>query len=346
MRVVAAPHDAVDAELAHRVRVAGRGERRADVDVAAEVVAGLVREDDRRIDAELADATVALHVGVELVHAVEDLGHPARSLLGEHQCEAGEAFEHSRHREVPQRPVGPESGLHHEHDDGARHLRQLGNAGAARVMRHRNAALLTDLPDRVVLRGEQRLDPRRVGGHAGEENAAQAVLVTPDDVLHRLVDVVEEDLGLAGPSRRCFRAEVGEPAVVGADAREASREFLGRRRGRDHRTGREERRDRVREDDLRDDTFGLLVGDASLAVPVPGAPVALEITERVRVLAAPRVELVAPLGREVLAVLRVRCTGVTIGRDDDVVIGSAHGLSPGRGEPRHRTASGRRVLEE
>ena len=89
MRVVAAPHDAVDADLAHRVGVARRGERGADVHVAAEVVARLVREHDRRVDAELADASVALHLGVELVHAVENFGDPARSLLGEHDVRPG-----------------------------------------------------------------------------------------------------------------------------------------------------------------------------------------------------------------------------------------------------------------
>ncbi len=97
--------------------------------------------------------------------------------------------------------------------------------------------------------------------------------------------------------------------------------LVGCRRRRDHRAGREEGRDGVREQHLGDDAFGLLVGDAPRAVPVAGTAVALQVAERVRICRAPLVELVAPLGIEVLAVLRMGCARVAVRRDDDVMIG-------------------------
>ena len=122
------------------------------------------------------------------------------------------------------------------------HLREPRHAGAAGVVRDRDVALLADLPDRVVRRREQRLDPGRVGRDAREQHAAEAVLVAPDDVVDRFVDVVQEDLRLPGAAPGRLRTEVGEPAVVGPDAGEAGGEVLGRRGRRDHRAGREERR--------------------------------------------------------------------------------------------------------
>ena len=106
-----------------------------------------------------------------------------------------------------------------------------------------------------------------------------------------------------------------------ADADEATLVVVGRRCGRDHRAGGEERRHRVRERDLGDDAVGVEVGDAALVVPVAGAAVVLEVAERVRVLPAPGVELLLPFLGEVLAVRRVVGAGVAIRRDDRVAVG-------------------------
>src|SRR5206468_1224137 len=81
-------------------------------------------------------------------------------------------------------------------------------------------------------------------------------------------------------------------------------------------------RDRVREHDLADDAVGLLLGVAHLVVPVALPPVVTgrEVLVRVLVLVAPRVE-VLEVGRvEVLAVGGVRGAGMTVGRDDRVVV--------------------------
>jgi len=131
------------------------------------------------------------------------------------------------------------------------------------------------------------------------------VLLRPLDVADGFVDVVEEDLRNAGASLGSERHEVGEPAVVGADAGQPARELLGRRRARDHRAGREERRHGVRKDHLRRSAVGLLLLPPHRVVPVAEASVTVEVLERVLVAVAPRVELVAVVGVEVLAVLLV-----------------------------------------
>ena len=75
------------------------------------------------------------------------------------------------------------------------------------------------------------------------------------------------------PARRSgySRAEVDQPAVVGADPGEPVLVVLGRRRRREQHEAREERRHGVREDHLADDAVVLLVVPAALAVPVADA---------------------------------------------------------------------------
>ena len=162
------------------------------------------------------------------------------------------------------------------------------------------------------------------GAAPGSRTPLEAVLVCPDDVGHRVVDVVEEDLGLPGPLVGVRGAEVGEPAVVGPDAGQSPLVVLGRRCRRDHGAGGEERRHRVGEDDLADDALAVQVAESALVVPVAGPAVALEVAERVGVLAAPGVELVAPFRVEVLPVLLVVAAGVAVRRDDDVVVRALH----------------------
>jgi hypothetical protein len=144
------------------------------------------------------------------------------------------------------------------------------------------------------------------------------VVLAPADVLHRFVDVVEEDLRLTAATRRIGGHEVGEPAVVRADAGQAELEVLGAGcRCDDHARG-EERRHGVREHDLGRHALGVEIGVATVVVPVAAATVVLQVAEGVLVLAPPRVEGGLVLGGEVLAVLGVVATCVAVGRDDRV----------------------------
>ena len=195
----------------------------------------------------------------------------------------------------------------------------------SRVVGDRNAELLARPPHRVEGRVVEGRDVRHVVGTARQQHAAaQPVLGDPVDVGDGVIDVIQEDLPDAGAPVGRDRAEVGEPAVVRPDAGQAQLVLLGRRRTGDHGTGREERRHRVREDHLADDTVGLELAEAALVVPVARAQVAVEILVRVLVAVAPRVELVAVLRVEVLAVLLVAAAGVGVGRDQRVAIGASH----------------------
>ena len=183
-------------------------------------------------------------------------------------------LEHAREDEVPQRPVRIPRRL-----DQPQHVRDLVLAvvrrPAARVVVQRDVEVLAGRPQRLVHRVVQRRDLGVVGTAGEQDAAAQAGLLDEAHVLHGLVDVVEEDLPDAGAPVGSHRAPVGEPPVVGADAGEAALEVPSRRRPGDQRGRREERRHRVREDDLADDAVGLELGDAPLVVPVPRAAFAL-----------------------------------------------------------------------
>ena len=148
------------------------------------------------------------------------------------------------------------------------------------------------------------------------------MVLGPAHVGDRFVDIVEEDLREAGAALGMIGAEVGEPAVVSPQSGEAQLEIVGRRRGRDDLAGGEERRHRVREDDLGDDAVLAEIAQPALVVPVAGPTVVLQIAERVLVAAPPRVELVVVLGFEALAVLLMVAARVTVGRDDRVAISS------------------------
>ena len=169
----------------------------------------------------------------------------------------------------------------------------------------------------------------RVGRYRRQEDApAEIVLLDPTHVGNRVVDVVEEDLADAGASRRELGAPVGQPPVVGADAREPQLVVVGgRRTGQECHVGKEGR-DGVGEDDLADDAVGLQLGDAPFAVPVAIAVAALQIAKRILVLGAPRVELVEVLRVEVGAVRVVARARVAIGRDERVRRGG-HDRLPG-----------------
>src|SRR5205807_2194449 len=108
----------------------------------------------------------------------------------------------------------------------------------------------------------------------------------------------------AGTALGTFGNEVDEPPVVRAYAGEPMFVLVGLGRAREQHEAREERRHRVREQHLGDDTVALFLTPTHLRVPVARSPVVAEIFERVLVLASPRVEVVEILRFEILAVLR------------------------------------------
>ena len=200
----------------------------------------------------------------------------------------------------------------------------------------RDVEVLADRPEPVVLGIVQGADVLvRVGRHRLDEHAApQAVLLDPPDVVDGVVDVVHEDLADAGAPLGEPVAEVDQPAVVRADARQPVLVVLGLRRRREQDEAGEERGHGVREDHLTDHTVGVLLAVAHLVVPVaqPTVRARREVLVRVGVLGAPRVEVVEVLLLEELAVLRVAPTGVAVGRDDRVAVlvrrAHCHGSSP------------------
>ena len=153
----------------------------------------------------------------------------------------------------------------------------------------------------------------------------------PTDLGDGGVDVVERDLRDAGPAPRRPGTEVGQPAVVRLQADPSPVEVAGVGGRCEHERGtREERRDRVREDDLGDDAVGLEVGEPPLVVPVAATLLAAHVLERGPVLVCPRVELVEEESGQVVAVLAEPGAAVAVGRDDDVTVVGCHDHSVAR----------------
>jgi len=75
----------------------------------------------------------------------------------------------------------------------------------------------------------------------------------------------------------------------------------------------------VGEHDFGDQSLAFEIAVAAVIVPVTDAPTVLQITERVLVAAPPRIEVVEILRIEILAILLMAATSVTIGGDDGVV---------------------------
>jgi hypothetical protein len=150
--------------------------------------------------------------------------------------------------------------------------------------------------------------------------------VDPPDVLERVLDVVQEDLADAGASLGLLGAEVGHPPVVGLDPGVAQLVLVGGGGLCEQHEVREERGNRVREDDLGHDAVAVLVAVASLGVPVADAVVGvLQVLERVLVLGPPLVEGRLVPVVEVLAVLGVAPAGMGVTGDHHVVVvGSEH----------------------
>ena len=173
-----------------------------------------------------AGSAAGRHAPVVVVERGELLGQPGGALLGEHHLQAGMAFEHAGEDQVPEGAVRPPGDLEQEHHLGLGVGAVVGR-GAAAVVGDRHAELLAHRPQWLVVGGVQRRDAGP-GRCAGQQHAAgQPRLVRPAHLGHRPVDVVQHDLGDAGPAAGGRGAEVGQPAVVGVQAGPAQLEVAG-----------------------------------------------------------------------------------------------------------------------
>ena len=330
MRVVAPPRHALPADdTLGGGDVGRRGLADTDEAVLVEVLGGRTGRDDLAVEAHLAHL-VGAHAGEQVVHRGEQIGDPCTAGLGEGELELREPLEDAAEDEVHQRTLRVERDLEEVHE---RHGRcgLVGRRAGAAVGVDGDVHLLAHLPQTVVVRVVERLDPVGGRGHGADEDAtAQTVLLAPDGIGDRIVDVVDEDLTDTGATLGRLVHVVDHPAVVGAHTGETMLVLIGLGRLGEQHEAREEGRNRVRVDDLGHHAIGELIGVATIAVPVADAQIGvLQILEGVLVLLAPGIEVGDVLLLEVLAVLSVTSTGMCVCRDDDVVIiGSEHGESP------------------
>ena len=197
-------------------------------------------------------------------------------------------------------------------------------------------------PERLVLRVVEADHLQHV--IARKQHSQQAGALRRPNFGDGLVDVVEEDLREPGPPVRRLAAEVGQPAVVRAQAGEPELVFLaGPRPGSGEHPGRIERRCRVREEDFRGDPLAVEVLESQPAVPVqrrrhrsnPEAvvhgPVLVQLLRpSVVEVARPRVERLVITALEVRLVVPKIGTTVAVRRDHDLAVRGcrAHANTP------------------
>ena len=140
----------------------------------------------------------------------------------------------------------------------------------------------------------------------------------PPHLGQRIVDVVGEDLGHAGPAARHQRAEVGQPAIVGLDPGPPALVVGRRRREGQQAPLLEERGHGVREQHLGGDAVGVVLGQASVGVPAAVGGSRLQVGVRVDVGGGPGVELVVPTARQVGPVVEDVAAGVGVCADDRI----------------------------
>jgi len=273
---------------------------------------------------------------VHQVHAPQQIVHPERAAFGDAEAQAGEALEHPRPQEEPQRPGRPEANFGGVNADVWAVGRLVGHAG---VHVHRHLQLLTYRPDRVVHRvviGLVWLPHRR-----DEDAAPQSRGVGPPDLGDRLLHPGDNrHQRHPGPALGAGGAQLGQPAVVG---RGPGQQQIGRGVG----VGAQPRPEGCRgaggdrvgvgEDHLAHHPVVGQLGVAPLGVPaapqplgVLGVPLLGELgVEKALgghlLLPGPGedrlVEGLPKLRVEPLAILLVGQAGVAVGRDDQIRVG-------------------------
>ena len=299
--IVAAPEDALDADLVAAGQLARRRRARAVVAVARGVEARRLGRHRAFGELELADRAGA-HALPDPVEVREHRRHPRAARLGGDVAELRKALEHTRHEQVRDAARGVEARLDQPDRQRDLPLPVVGRAGAAVLVQH-DAEVLTRRVEAVHFGRVERRDVRAVGRHVRQEHAAaQPVLGDPLDVRDRLVDVVQVDEPDPGAALGRLGAEVDQPAVVRADPLEPERKVLDGGVAADQHAAAEERRHGVREDDLARDALRLHVPHPLGVVPVLVLLAADVLALRVAVAAAPLVEELLVLLVEVVAV--------------------------------------------
>ena len=244
--------------------------------------------------------------------------HPGAAGFGEDVLELGELLVGAAHQQVPPSRLAVEGDL-----GNPQRLRH----GTCAVVRRTLPGVLVD-DQVVVLDGGQHPVPRRVverfqpsavGRDERQQHAAaQPRLGDELDVFDGFVQVVGQDQADARTAVGILRAEVLQPAIVGADAGQGQLKAVRRGRlGGDHALG-VERRHRVREHHLADHALAVLVAGANLVVPVAHLLLAVVLLGGIAVAAPPVVEALPVAGVQVLAVLRVAAPGVGVGGDQKI----------------------------
>jgi hypothetical protein len=146
--------------------------------------------------------------------------------------------------------------------------------------------------------------------------------VRPAHLVDGPVDVVEQDLGDAGPAAGRGGAEVGQPAVVGVQPGPTQVQVAGRgpRWLLDQRRPGEERRHGVGEDHLGHDAVGLELGQPAVAVPVAVGIGVAQVVVGVGEVRAPGVELAEQPAFEVRPVVGDVATAMAVGGDHRVAL--------------------------
>ena len=270
VRVIASPHDPVDADSVALGTFDRAKEAGTDVTLAGPVLAGAQGQRAGGGPGEAGDRRVRSPVtGRRHVERVEGRRYPPGALLGENQGEVRMAIECAAEDQVPQRPVRPPVRLVHPHRQGATPPVDRARSGVAAVVVDHQARLRTRRPERLPVLGVERGDAGAGGDPGQQHTAAQSQLGDLRHLGDGLIEIPEQDLAHPGASLRRQRAEVGQPAIVRTQAGPAQLELPGGLRwGRGQARLRKERRHGIGEKNLPGDAFPIQIRVAAIAVPV------------------------------------------------------------------------------
>jgi hypothetical protein len=221
---------------------------------------------------QAAEGALALHEGGEVrplvshrhlhVEVAKRRSDPVDLRLDEDQLQPREAVEHTAYDHLPERPAREERVLVGQREDrGHARWRVAGHAGTA-VLTDRQPHFLDGSPDGIERGIEEERAARVERRH---HDAAEALLLGPVDVLHCLLDVVEDDRGLSRDPPLGVATHLGEPAVV--DHLAGPRQLGARRLPRVVERARLEGHT-VGEHHLGDDALALEIAPATVEVPL------------------------------------------------------------------------------
>ena len=175
VRVVASPHDSVDADSVALGALDGTHEAGTDVTLAGPVLAGLEGQRAGGGPGEAGDRRVRSPVtGRRDVERVEGRRYPPGALLGEDHGEVRMAIQCAAEDQVPQRPVRPPVRLVHPHRERAAPPVRRARSGVAAVVVDHQARLGARRPERLPVLGVERGNAGAGRDPGQQHTAAQA----------------------------------------------------------------------------------------------------------------------------------------------------------------------------